>query len=308
MRSGWVGNLIFKRALVLGLFNLLMADGFAYVLNNNGWSNRNVTFRMNHTGGPAYADAQENNARAMWNTVSGSNLQILDGGTTTATNFGVYNSTNILVHQNLSGSTIGYCQWWTSSNRIIDADIKIRLNYTWTESLIKATMAHEFGHAIGFGHSSTYAAIMYPSLHGQTALHGDDVGALRALYPYSEPVAESSGAIQLLDFDGDSKIDILFRKDTELAVWLMDGKTRTGDGGHLLQAGGGAQVTVSTSWVIEGLGDFNGDGNADILFRKDTELAVWIMDGKTRTLDGGYLLQAGGGAQVTVSTSWIIAG
>jgi hypothetical protein len=33
-------------------------------------------------------------------------------------------------------------------------------------------------------------------------------------------------------------------------------------------------------WVIQGVGDFNGDGRADILWREgDGALAIWLMDG-----------------------------
>ena len=77
------------------------------------------------------------------------------------------------------------------------------------------------------------------------------------------------------DFNGDSKQDLLFqRTDGTLAVWHMDG--------HRLI--GGAFLTPNNpgdrNWRIVGTGDFNGDGNVDLVFQhKDGTLAVWRMDG-----------------------------
>jgi hypothetical protein len=48
---------------------------------------------------------------------------------------------------------------------------------------------------------------------------------------------------------------------------------------------------VSSAWQIEGIGDFNGDGKSDILWRHtDGTLAIWFMDGTTFTSGGVALV------------------
>ncbi len=87
------------------------------------------------------------------------------------------------------------------------------------------------------------------------------------------------------DFNGDRKTDLLFlqaptasgRRD--LALWLMDGTTPT------------AQTVIDTldgGWLPFNLNDFNGDGQADILFERTLsdgarEYGLWLMDGIAST-------------------------
>ena len=75
--------------------------------------------------------------------------------------------------------------------------------------------------------------------------------------------------------DGDRKADLVWRHTTtgEVAVWLLNGATRTG---------GGAVGQVSDlRWRIAAIGDVDGDGNADLVCRHtDTgEVAVWLLNG-----------------------------
>ena len=57
-----------------------------------------------------------------------------------------------------------------------------------------------------------------------------------------------------------------------------------------LYNGSAFATTASTAWKIAGRGDFDGDGNADLLLRNMTtgDLAGWEMDGRT-ILDGSVL-------------------
>jgi hypothetical protein len=80
----------------------------------------------------------------------------------------------------------------------------------------------------------------------------------------------------LCDFDGDGKCDILWQHTSGLIyVWYMDGATlkSTVELGSVSGAG----------WKVAGMGDYDGNGQADIFFRNTTtgENLVWLRVGST---------------------------
>jgi len=103
------------------------------------------------------------------------------------------------------------------------------------------------------------------------------------------------------DFNGDGKADILWRHFTSgaaergnNAIWQMDGFN--------LEASALIPRVSEVFWGIVGVGDFNGDGKADILWRHSTsgDNAVWQMDGFTVTASALLPRVSGGG--------WFIVG
>ncbi|KJU84457.1 FG-GAP repeat-containing protein [Candidatus Magnetobacterium bavaricum] len=93
------------------------------------------------------------------------------------------------------------------------------------------------------------------------------------------------------DFNGDGKADIIWRhiKTGEVLIWLMDGtsivnKSSVTPVGVLRASGAGtgnAPMVIDTNWQVLGIGDFNGDGKADIFWRNGQtgEAVVWTMNG-----------------------------
>ncbi len=77
------------------------------------------------------------------------------------------------------------------------------------------------------------------------------------------------------DFNGDGKIDILWRDTNSgaLSIWFTNGT----------QVTSGALVgTLPSNWSVAQVGDYNGDAKSDILLLDSAgDLAVWLMNGAT---------------------------
>lgn len=100
------------------------------------------------------------------------------------------------------------------------------------------------------------------------------------------------------DFNRDGRPDILWQHATEgwISVWLMNGTTLLD--GRLLTP----SRVADTNWKIAGTGDFNGDGQTDIVWQHQTsgEASAWLMSGTT--LVSGALLSPAG----VSDTNWKI--
>lgn len=87
---------------------------------------------------------------------------------------------------------ITYWNYSRSTLAIVDADIFLNTQETWTLRDVDAVMTHEFGHMIGLDHSNVKTAIMsadpYNSFEYQRTLRGDDVAGCTKLYGASPNV------------------------------------------------------------------------------------------------------------------------
>ena len=88
------------------------------------------------------------------------------------------------------------------------------------------------------------------------------------------------------DFNNDGQQDLLWHHQTQgwVSVWFMDG-TRMIAGVSL-----NPDRVADTNWKVVATGDFNGDGQRDILWQHSTNglLATWLMNG-TMLMDGRLL-------------------
>ncbi|MBP2316966.1 FG-GAP repeat domain-containing protein, partial [Azospirillum soli] len=117
----------------------------------------------------------------------------------------------------------------------------------------------------------------------------------------------SAWSVQALaDLTGDGKADVLWRNPTSgaLTVWALDGNTVTSAASVQLN---GANVAPGTAWQVEAVGDFTGDGKADLVWRNGTsnQVLLWAMNGATVTSSNAVQLN---GAAVAPGAAWQVEG
>jgi probable HAF family extracellular repeat protein len=106
------------------------------------------------------------------------------------------------------------------------------------------------------------------------------------------------------DFNADGSADLLWRQSSgTLAIWDMNGATATSSSTVTYQGGA---IVPDASWSVAGVGDFNSNGCADILWRQGSgALAIWDMNGSTVTSSSTVTFQGGA---IAPDASWGIAG
>jgi hypothetical protein len=170
----------------------------AYSISGPSWAQPQMSYVVNAANldlpGLAATNALRSGAD-VWLQQSGAFNFVYGGASSQTAN--TFDSLNLVVFRNASsGSAIATTYWWSSGNRIVEADMVF-----WDGAFtffagstgcsggfyIEDIAAHEFGHALGLGHSTTRGATMYPSVSscnmGNRSLDADDIAGVRALYP-----------------------------------------------------------------------------------------------------------------------------
>jgi FG-GAP-like repeat/IPT/TIG domain/Beta-propeller repeat len=106
-----------------------------------------------------------------------------------------------------------------------------------------------------------------------------------SLWPPSVPDT-SWKVVGSADLDQDGQMDLVWQNvaDGRVAAWLMNGLTCRE--GLLLSP----DQVADTGWQIRAVGDFSGDGKADLIWQHETQglVAIWIMNG-LQLIDGRLL-------------------
>ena len=107
------------------------------------------------------------------------------------------------------------------------------------------------------------------------------------------------------DLNGDGHSDILWTNSNgTLADWTMNGGVIASSG---FVTAGGSVIAPNSTWAINGISDFNGDGKADVLWRNSNgSLAEWTMNGSV--IAASNELSTAAGVKVRPDASWSIVG
>jgi len=124
------------------------------------------------------------------------------------------------------------------------------------------------------------ADILWRNANGQVAIWYLSNGYIAGqAYPGGTDPGHAWTIQAVGDLDGDGRADILWRDVSgQLAIWFE------GDANHAAYPGySNTPAPVDNSWAVLGLGDFDGDGHADILWKHSGgQAAIWYMNGGTR--------------------------
>lgn len=146
------------------------------------------------------------------------------------------------------------------------------------------------------------ADILWHNQNGAIAIwDGTASGFIQSSYVDSN-ISSGASIVGAGDFDGDGRDDVLFRKD--------DGSIFAArSDGSVLQIGYGqgySHDSVGTSWIVEGVADFSGDGKADILWRyADGSLSTWEANGSPAS---GIAFHENSWSHQPIDLAWHVVG
>ncbi len=192
------------RTLVIGLTvacaiaTLLSDESRAYTTEGAKWNSTPVPYVVNANNldlSPAAATAAVRSGADVWANQTNAAFSFTYAGASTLTT-NTMDGTNVVMFRNAAnGSAIATTYYWYNSSGFLDADIVF-----WDGGFqffagssgcsngfyIEDIAAHEFGHALGLGHSTVAAATMYPSVsscnQSNRVLDTDDIDGILSLY------------------------------------------------------------------------------------------------------------------------------
>jgi len=200
---------------MVALATALSTDSRAYTPSGSRWIGTPVPYVVNTENLddlPASAIVPALRAGAdAWALQSNAAFSFSYAGTsnqTTITNDGI----NLVLFRNdESGSAIATTYWWSSGSTLIDADIVFWDGafqfFTGSSGCsggfyIEDIAAHEFGHALGLGHSTTSTATMYSSTSycytANRSLDPDDLAGVLSIYGARPGVPNAPTGLRLV--------------------------------------------------------------------------------------------------------------
>ena len=192
-----------KIALFLAL-SCLASSAFAYSLNGRKWfSSADAKFYLNNANGPSCCLSSSQQSSQITSGITPWGIAGY-GGTTTKSG-AKRDGQNVISWGKLGGTTLGvtnYISTDTSQSqvcngnliyRFVEVDVRFNNAYSWQTSSgcsngfdLAGVSTHEFGHAVGLGHSNVLGSTMYPSVaacdFSISSLANDDRAGYSSIY------------------------------------------------------------------------------------------------------------------------------
>ena len=192
---------------------------------------------------------------------------------------------------------------WTSndgrmSNWLSDGDYTFVINDAIAMTTLGSSTVQAIGNFDGTGGDDV---LIRHADGGIDVLFSNEDGGFET--DYSDPIVVSSDwhIVGTGDFDGDGDDDILWRHNNgTVSNWLSSGDAAFAE---FVVNDANALVNVPVDWLIVGIGDYNGDGRDDILWRNLVNGAVsdWLG-----TEEGGWIINDAA-ALTTAPLEWYVA-
>lgn len=225
----------YKKLGFLGLGGLLVAAIVTggvqgYSTGSETWPSQDVFYYINPTNqdvSNAAAIAAIRQGALEWSAESDASVQLVYGGTTTASSLANDGKNNVFFRDQSNGDTIAYTyRWWNGAGDLLDADIVFydashtfftgSTGCTGGGVYVEDLAAHEFGHVLGLDHSEVSQATMDDWYNAcstwMRSLSSDDVAGIESLYPptgSTPPPAAPSGLTAVPNADQpDGKVDL----------------------------------------------------------------------------------------------------
>ncbi|MDZ7729114.1 MAG: matrixin family metalloprotease [Dehalococcoidia bacterium] len=164
-----------------------------YVTNGYSWPGATASWGYDNSGKPSGLSGDSQAMSAGANAWGSPGFDFTGGGSSSAGTGGCNGSrddNNTVGWASRSGSTLAVTCTWYSGSTAIEFDMEFDPGWSWTtggstQIDLQSVATHEFGHALGLGHTSVSSAVMYASYSAgsvKRTLHSDDVAGVEAIY------------------------------------------------------------------------------------------------------------------------------